>query len=78
MKKAKRKRYAIDQHDYICKMLGVGNGPDDPGDSAIEAVFRLKEPERMGVNKVRWVEVNGERYLSAGDLIAAGTIKDKT
>jgi hypothetical protein len=38
----KRVRYAVGQHDLICEVLGVGNSPDDPGKTALEAVMDLR------------------------------------
>jgi hypothetical protein len=38
----RRTRYAVGQHDLICKLLGVGNSPDDPGKTALEAVMDLQ------------------------------------
>lgn len=35
--------YALDQHKLICELLGVSESPDEPGDTAFEAVVALKD-----------------------------------
>ena len=43
LKRITTHEYAIGQHDLICEALEVGVSPDDPGDTAFEAVVRLQQ-----------------------------------
>ena len=40
--KKRLRKYAVDQHSLICDELEVSPSPDDEGDTAFEAVMRLK------------------------------------
>lgn len=41
------KAYDRGQHQLICEYLGVSDDPDAPGDTAFEAVVRLKESKDL-------------------------------
>lgn len=51
-------KYANDQHELICDLLGVSPSPDEPGDTAFEAVVRLQaEIERLQAKLALWQEI---------------------
>ena len=39
----RQRKYGYDQHDLICEALNVSPDPEAPGDTAFEAVVRLKQ-----------------------------------
>ena len=38
----KDNKYAVDQHKLICRYLSLSDSPDVPGDTALEAVVKIK------------------------------------